>query len=129
MPFSFLRLESTDILSLNRFVFSGFFWRFLVMEGASSAKEQSPSQQSRRFCIGKGCARQISSESLDPHNSCVKCRDGVCTPDSRCDKCKEWQEHKVLTAYKYQHSLGTQCKSFTMRRSSSLHLSPVPPGK
>ncbi|MPC67638.1 hypothetical protein E2C01_061815 [Portunus trituberculatus] len=129
MSFSFLRLESTDVLSLNRLVFYGFFWRFLVMEGAFSAKEQSPSQWSGRFCIGKGCTRQISSESLDPHNSCVKCRGGVCTPDSRCDDCKEWQEDTVLTAYKYQHSLGTQWKSFTKRRSSSLHLFAVPPGK
>ncbi|MPC57622.1 hypothetical protein E2C01_051607 [Portunus trituberculatus] len=98
-------------------------------ESATSAKEQSPSQQSRRFCIGKGCTRQISSESLHRHNSCVKCRGGVCTPDSKRDECKEWQEDTVLMAYKYQHSLETQYKSFTKRFSSSLHSSAAPPVK
>ncbi|MPC49744.1 hypothetical protein E2C01_043556 [Portunus trituberculatus] len=50
----------------------------------------------------------------------------MCTPDSMCDECKEWQEDTVLTAYKYQRSLGTQ--NMDPGPSASQVVAPPPAG-
>ena len=52
------------------------------------------------------CRRRMSNLKHDSHTICSRCRDVVCSVETRCSECKSWSIEATQELLKYQRSLA-----------------------